>query len=839
VFLRRSEEIMGSMGLRLALAVLALVPLCVHASRLEEALELQRRGKLKEAEGLLREAIPGLRASGDARSLAAALSAEGRISVSLGDYHAAIQEAQESLAVRRVLRDDTEVNEAFNTLGLAHLYLGDYPAALENYQQALRLDRSHRDAEGEIIRLNNIGNVFYFQGRYMDALLNYRSALEKVNATSGEEWNRWRRQLTLANLATLYQRLGKEQNALELYQQLAGAAQAMPAHERAQLLLNEGVLYRRLGDPIKALERYRAAQGLFAVDRHRDGEIGALRNIGIARALDLNDLPGALEAFTAARKLAAESANSRGIAHANLYHAEVLRRLLRLSEAESDCRRALDAATRAGLVEEKWMALYGLGRIAEDEQQTVRALECYRQAIAVIESIRAGLRAASLRTEFLADKRDVYDAVIALRLRQSTLPVKELFWWMERSRARTLEERLGVPVTNAETTIETVQARLAPDTVLLDFWMGAEGGAVLWITRSSAGIARVKAPSDRIQQFVASIAVRGGVWTGLARDLGNQLLMGVPLPDHMLVVPDGPLHILPFEALGEPGTNTLLIEKCDVTYLPSAQFLIRPNPQAHARWLAPWRRQLVAFGDPPVSAADTLAGSEQWQRLPASAEEVRAIGRSLRGRTELHLGADARKSYLLDGRMKGVPLLHFSTHAVIDEEDSDRSRMLLAPGSRTAGSDYIFQKEVYDLDLKGVDLVTISACDTARGRVVLGEGVQGFSQAFLAAGAAATATSLWRVADQPAADFMKQFYYFLAQGQTKAAALRSAKLAFLHSNSTLSRPQYWAAFIMTGDGWQPCAQVVPWSAVAAAAGILLSLAALATRSLRCHRAADT
>jgi CHAT domain-containing protein len=145
-------------------------------------------------------------------------------------------------------------------------------------------------------------------------------------------------------------------------------------------------------------------------------------------------------------------------------------------------------------------------------------------------------------------------------------------------------------------------------------------------------------------------------------------------------------------------------------------------------------------------------------------------------------------------------------------------------------ADYLFQREVLDLDLKGVDLVTISACDTGRGRTIRGEGIQAFSRAFLAAGAASTVTSLWRVADEPTAAFMKQFYYALARGQTKSAALRSAKLELLHSRSALAHPRYWAAFVLTGDGLTPAPLAMQWSsALLAGAGIAGVIAWIARR----------
>ena len=798
--------------------------LSAGASGIEDALDLQRQGNLQQARELLRKTALEFHSSADRRNEARALSLAGQISLSMGDYRAAISEANSAAEIRQSLNDSAGTAEDLNTLGLANLYLGNYSAALSRYQEALKLDLARGNAEGEIARHNNIGNVYYFQGHYSDALRAYQTAMDKVNAAPNEKWNQRRRQLTIANLATLYQRLGQEQTALGLYQQLAAFPQAMPISEHAQLLLNKGVLYRRLGDPVKALELYHQAQDLFAEHHHRDGEIGALRNIGTALALDLNDLSGALQVFTAALRLAQESSNARGIAQTKLYRSEVLRRLHRLKEAESEARDAVEIAQSAGLVEEQWMAQFALGEVAEETLRFKLARDSYEAAIKVIESVRSGL-GLTMRNEFLADKRDVYDAMIGLRLKETNASLPELFSWIERSRARTLSERVQTAHAH-EPTLSEVQSSLAPNTVLLDFWAGADASATLWITASSAGLVRHSTPlNDSVSRLVASVQNSDASWQGLSRSLGDELLAGAPLLDHVVVVPDGPLAAVPFEVLAEPGSNRLLGEQRDVTYLPSAQFLLRGRTAA-AKWLPPWRRQLIALGDPPVSAADTFANAERWQPLPGARDEVGAIARLLPGRSEIYLGPAAQKRHLLDRRAAGVSLLHFSTHAIVDDENPDRSRILLAPDSAAAPFDYLFESEVYNLDLTGVDLATISACDTARGKLIRGEGVEAFSNAFLAAGAAATITSLWRVPDQPTADFMKQLYYYLVQGKSKSEALRLAKLRFVKSGSMLADPRYWAAFVLNGDGWNPTQRVFPWSVVVGAGAIPFALAGL-------------
>jgi CHAT domain-containing protein len=805
------------------LIVAALVPLAIGASQIDRALDLQREGKLQESHDLLKSAAAEARASGDRPSLAKALGVAADISISLGDYARAVREATELIDVRKSLHDTRRLGDDYITLGLAEEQLADYAASIAAYQKALEVDHANGDAEGEIIALNDIGNVHYFLGSYGEALRIYQAAMDSLRAHPGETWSAARRELTIANLATLYQRLGEEPAALDLYRQLQASPSAMRPSEHARLILNQGVLFRRMGDPVKALKFYRTAQELFATDHHLDGEISALRNTGIALAVDWHDQPGALSAFTRALELSKESHNLRGEVQACLYRGEVLRRLGRGTEAAADLQSALAGARAANLREEEWKALYGLGRVAEDAGNSRQAGDLYRQAIAIMESIRENVTAVAQRTEFLADRRDVFDSLIALRLRDAAADPQELFAWMERSRARTLEDRVRPREALADPNLKTVQGRLAPDTVLLEIWTANEDGAAVWITPSSSGLVRyagaaqLRAVSTQLQ---TALVQPGKEWQPLAAQLGELILAGLPHARHLIVVPDGVLATIPFEVLSTASSRAMLIEQTDVAYLPSARFAA-PLAQKNWKALAPWSRQMVAWGDPPVVSQSAL--SERWQPLPHSADEIRQIAEILPGHVQTHLRDDARKTYLLQGAAASVPILHFSTHAMVDGENPDRSRILLARGMDGA-ADYLFQREVYDLDLHGVDLVTVAACDSARGQFIRGEGVQAFSQAFLAAGAASTVTSLWRVDDDATARFMAQFYFFLARGESKAEALRMAKLKFVEAGSNLAEPRNWAALVLTGDGAAPVRRAVSASScLAGAAGVLVLL----------------
>jgi len=330
-------------------------------------------------------------------------------------------------------------------------------------------------------------------------------------------------------------------------------------------------------------------------------------------------------------------------------------------------------------------------------------------------------------------------------------------------------------------------------------------------------------------------------WKRPAATIGARLLGGIPAirrPDasQLIVVPDGALGGIPFELL-DSGTGLLIVERFDVFYLPSAAVLLRDSPSPARSWAPPWKRQLVSFADARISPAShgpamELGGAELSNPFPASAEEARAIARTCPGRAQLFLGNANLKKHLLDGAAKGVPLLHLATHAVADMSSPERSRILFSSERDQDAVDYLFLKEVYELDLRGVDLATLSACDTERGKLVRGEGPYAFSRALLSAGARSAVTTLWRVDDEPARDFMAQLYFELNRGKPKAEALRLAKLRFLSSGTALRHPRYWAAFILTGDGFSPIPRVLSWSTLLALAGVVLLGGAVAAATFR-------
>jgi CHAT domain-containing protein len=142
--------------------------------------------------------------------------------------------------------------------------------------------------------------------------------------------------------------------------------------------------------------------------------------------------------------------------------------------------------------------------------------------------------------------------------------------------------------------------------------------------------------------------------------------------------------------------------------------------------------------------------------------------------------------------------VHLATHAVVDENHPALSRLLFAPESGSAEHGVLTLGDVYNLRLNA-DLVVLSACDTGRGEIARGEGIIGLTRGFLYAGARSLLVSLWPVSDEATTRLMLDFYTELLKGETKARALREAKLRNLTRNPEHAKPFYWSSLVLVGD----------------------------------------
>jgi CHAT domain-containing protein/tetratricopeptide (TPR) repeat protein len=301
----------------------------------------------------------------------------------------------------------------------------------------------------------------------------------------------------------------------------------------------------------------------------------------------------------------------------------------------------------------------------------------------------------------------------------------------------------------------------------------------------------------------------------LARELGALLLdparAALRGKRRVLVAPDGPLATLPFELLTREGAP--LVERHEVAYVQSMSVYARMLDRARAP-NTQRRRSVLAIGAPTFGAVDQQPADREtpattasryrssglaWQPLPEARREIEAIARTFPG-TRVLLGDDASEDRLLaleaSGELANYRYLHFATHAFFSSERPELSAIVLhQPGSAMADG-FVTVAELPRYRLNS-ELTVLSACETAAGRIVDGEGVMGFAYALLVAGNRSTIAALWKVPDESTRVFMERFFVALRDGASHAAALASAKRA-LQRMPRFAAPLHWAGFVLYG-----------------------------------------
>ena len=509
--------------------------------------------------------------------------------------------------------------------------------------------------------------------------------------------------------------------------------------------------------------------------------------------------------------------------HGLLYRAETRRRSRRHGEAERDFEQARKQAEELGLIEERWKAVFGLGRIAEQSGERIEAKNRYRQAVDGIEALRSRVESDRLRRHVLADRSEPsepYERLIELLLRSPDADpscrdaafCSELLARIAAQRSRVLTERmrrsggpasegasllrdkLGAawkrrlnvsPEERAELDLEIerlegeyesaeksgraasddgpaslarIQAGLDAGSALVVFWVGRESLLRIWVNRDGAGY-RLDGFSRRerraVERYVNTVSEPDGAWRRLAVEVGEILFRDVPWREwsgvsRLLISQDPDLDGAPIEPRILPPGRASVVETWSAMYTPSLD-----PPTHHEPALSwPWSTTAVAFAysEPEEDSA--------FLPLATAAEEAREVGRQLPGRTRVFVENEATREALDQMLLAPSPVWHFASHAVLDDERPELSRLLLAPAEPDSSQpDSILLGEVKRWNLDGARLAVLSACNTARGRAVAGDGVRSLSRAFLQAGVESVVAGLWRVPDRETAALMGQFYY--------------------------------------------------------------------------------
>ena len=301
-----------------------------------------------------------------------------------------------------------------------------------------------------------------------------------------------------------------------------------------------------------------------------------------------------------------------------------------------------------------------------------------------------------------------------------------------------------------------------------------------------------------------------------------------PLQPHLSGVnvlflsPDAELNRVPFAALPSPADpGRYLSEAFQLRILTTGRDLVRLQQPIQAAG-GQTAGSNVLMADPdygPITGTSSTPTLPSWLPLPYTRAEAEQIKGLLNVR-QLFLGREATAARVL--RSRGPRMLHIATHGYFqpeavtqpnsqlqleNQEPLQRTYLALAganmPNTNAVDDGRLTAAEATGMDLAGTELVTLSACDTARGEIRSGEGVYGLQRALTVAGARSTLLSLWRVGDQRTAVFMAEFYKRLKAGQPRADALRDTQAFFRkHPDSTYRDVYAWGGFQLTGD-WRP------------------------------------
>jgi CHAT domain-containing protein len=340
------------------------------------------------------------------------------------------------------------------------------------------------------------------------------------------------------------------------------------------------------------------------------------------------------------------------------------------------------------------------------------------------------------------------------------------------------------------------------------------------IAGAEARYARALAP-DEAALAEAGLSLRRLAWTPVENALGGAT--------RVYLAPDGALHSVAFAAL--PGARApYLVEEVTLAMLTTGRDLLRARSggngsstrgasgeprikgtlaigapdfdgQSGSRWAVSPSFE-VALRAPPKGCLAFVRA--RWDPLPETAEELRMVAAG--GAARVLTGGEATVEAVLSGG-RGHAVVHIATHGYFADaaclpssNPLTRSGLVLAGANRGAGG-YLTALQVSGADYSGVELVTLSACETGLGEIRDGEGVFGLTRAFLLAGADGVVLSLFRVPSRETVDLMSRFYTARRTSPTNADALREAQLAMLQARrerKESTHPFFWGAFQAVG-----------------------------------------
>ncbi|MBC7909798.1 MAG: CHAT domain-containing protein [Pyrinomonadaceae bacterium] len=755
---------------------------------------------------VLQKSIAISEALDDKPNLAMAVHNTGRVYYKQGNYDLALHYFQKTLVLREAVGVKAQTINLLNSIGDVYRALGRYEQALEAHRKALSISEEINERRSIGFSFEGIGGVYEAQGNYPAALENFAKSLQIAEQMN----NRPIIADSLVYIAVIYEAQGNYPKALEYADRAATLARELGLPNplwRART--TAGQSHRALGHLAEARAAFEEA--IRAIEDLRGLVAGGERE-------QQKFFADKLAPYTAMIELMLVEGNEQeAFAYAERAKARVLLDVLKSGRVEIN--KALTSAERK---RERDLS----GELTVLNEQVKREREREKPDAARFNELL--VRQQKARLDYEAFQANIYAAHPELAVQRGE------------ARTATLEE-LGA---------------LVPDekTALVEFVVGEDRTLVFVITKSDkAQPQQIKSVPElhaytlnikradltkRIANFRQQLAARDLLFSVGAKEL-YQLLLAPAAAElqgrtRLILVPDGALWELPFQALLSPQ-NEYVVEWHALSYAPSLSVLGEMARRRKTRGTHQAdKATLLAFGNPVLDAVRenvgrasnnqmmATANGRTFAALPEAERQVRALATLFgAGRSRVYTGKDALEEKL-KREAGSYRIVHLATHGVLDDVSPLYSYILLngsdnesnRPGAiKTSNGapaavreDGLLEAwELMQLNLH-TDLVVLSACETARGRIGHGEGMIGLSWALFVAGSPTTVASQWKVESASTTELMLSFYRHLqsasgnaSKAETKAEALRQASLSLLRSQRS-AHPFYWAGFVIIGDG---------------------------------------
>jgi CHAT domain-containing protein/Tfp pilus assembly protein PilF len=781
----------------------------------------------------------------------------GGVHQMLGRYREAIGYYRQALAISTRLGSTPAMSQDLGNIALCHAGLGEAAEAISDYDRALELARAAGLAKEEADWLKGKGMVLVTAGRHGEGLELMRRALARYEASGLQR----ERAEALEQIASLDIELGDLAAAEVKLRQSVDVARAIG---NARCVLNGlvalGEIERHRRRPEQAAALFREAlEGARSAGDH--GLESACRTrLSFALAASGQLAPAREEASCSVDLAVGESARLLA-AEARFALGEAERRLGKASAALEQYGAGERLVDALGEPDVAWRLAHGRGRALEALGRDADAVEAYRRAVALIETVRARLREERSRAGYIEERYEVYVDLVRLLLR--TGRDEEAFGTAERLRARSYLDLLSAdrdpgmsPAQQARAAelrqrIRTLERAL--DAEVRDHGSERRQAAVLFSSELAAAEAeyetflaslrgtdpalaaawslaippvesiRAALPADAaLVDFVVGedetmifVLTRERLHTRVARVCRRDLTAKVALLRDLVLrrgedwrVPAASLadHLVePLESADWlAGRRLYIVPHGILHHLPFALLPMGPERRAlvaeHELTVLPAAGALVLPTATRQPRGAVLAVAPSGARLRHAGAEARAVAESFAEPRLLLLGEAATESAFKDAAA-GFRVIHLATHSRWNRLNPLFSGLELEPSGGDDG--HLEVHEILGLRLQA-SLVALSACETALGSDLLGsvpsgDDFIGLTRAFLHAGSGAVLASLWEVEDRPTLELMRAFYGRLAAAGS-AAALAAAQRALLASgDAALSHPAGWAAFVLVGQ----------------------------------------